>query len=133
VRVEKLVIANTRSQADAPFTTLWDQRIALATSDGMASIAEVSLKRWFTEDFIARSPEKVAWVRSVIEATPPAGFAGAGQAIRAINLRMRLGTLACPTLFIAGAEDGACPAKDIRADHRSVAGSSYVELTPAAP
>ena len=131
-RVERLVIANARSQADAPFTALWDQRIALATSDGMAPIAEASLARWFTGDFIKGFSAEVARVRAVIEATPTAGFAGAGRAIRAIDLHRRLGALACPTLFIAGAEDGACPAEGIRADHRAVAGSHYVELSPAA-
>jgi 3-oxoadipate enol-lactonase len=109
-RIEKLVIANARSQADAQFTALWDQRIALAESDGMGPIAEASMARWFTEDFIKGSPGEVARVRAVIEATPPAGFAGAGRAIRAIDLHTRLGALACPTLFIAGREDGACPA-----------------------
>lgn len=131
-RVEKLVIANARSQADAQFTALWDQRIALAESEGMAAIAELSITRWFTADFIAEFPQKVARVRAVIEATPPAGFAGAGRAIRGIDLHQRLGTLACPTLFIAGAEDGACPPQGIRADHQAVPGSRYLELTPAA-
>ena len=131
-RVEKLVIANTRSRADAPFTALWDQRIALAESDGMAPIAEASLGRWFTADFIARDAATIARVRAVIEATPPAGFAGAGRAIRAIDLYRRLGTLARPTLFIAGGKDGAYPPEGIRADHLAVPGSRYRELTPAA-
>ena len=131
-RVEKLVIANARSQADSQFTALWDQRIALAESDGMAPIAEASVPRWFTDDFISGNPDEVARVRAVIEATPPAGFAGAGRAIRALDLHKRLGAITCPTLFIAGAEDGACPAEGIRADHRAVAGSRYVELSPAA-
>ncbi len=131
-RIDKLVVANARSQADDPFTALWDQRIALAESEGMAPIAEASLARWFTGDFIKDNPDKVARVRAVIEATPPAGFAGAGRAIRDIDLHKRLGGLACPALFIAGKEDGACPAEGIQADHRAVQGSCYVELSPAA-
>ncbi len=131
-RVEKLVIANARTRADAEFTALWDQRIALAERDGMAPIAEGSLARWFTADFIARNAATAARVRAVIESTPPAGFAGAGRAIREIDLHKRLGTLAGPTLFIAGAEDGACPPDGVRADHRAVPGSRYVELSPAA-
>lgn len=131
-RVGKLVIANTRSQADAQFTATWDQRIALAESEGMAPIAEAAVPRWFTEKFFAAHPEKVARIRAVIAATPAAGFAGAGRAIRAVDLHNRLGALACPTLFIASREDGTCPADAIRADHLAVAGSGYVELSPAA-
>ena len=131
-RADKLVIANARSLADPPFTALWDQRIALAENEGMAPIAEASLARWFTAEFITENPHKVARVRAVIEHTPPAGFAGAGRAIRDIGLHKRLGNLACPTLFIAGAEDGACPAEGIRADHQTVPGSRYLELSPAA-
>ncbi|MDX1485207.1 MAG: 3-oxoadipate enol-lactonase [Alphaproteobacteria bacterium] len=131
-RLDRLVIANARSQATPEYTALWDQRIALAEAEGMAPIAEGTVGRWFTEGFIARAPEAVARVRAVIEATPPQGFAGAGRAIRAIDLHRRLGGLSCPTLFIAGADDGACPAADIRADHEAVPGSRYVELAPAA-
>ena len=131
-RVDRLVIANARTESNADFKALWDQRMALAEADGMAPIAEASLARWFTQDFIDREPQEMARVRAVIESCPAAGFIGAAAAIRDIDLHKSLGALACPTLFIAGAEDGACPAEDIRADHRAVSGSRYVELSPAA-
>lgn len=131
-RVDRLVIANARLEADAEFTARWDQRIALAESGGMAEIAEGAAPLWFTEGFIAAHPEVIAHVRTVIAATDPKGFAGAGRAIRAVDLRRRLPALAPPTLFIAAREDGACPAEGIRADHKAVAGSRYIELSPAA-
>ena len=131
-RVDRLVTANARTETNADFKTLWDQRIELVDRDGMAAIAEASIPRWFTGDFIAREPQQVNRVRAVIEACPAEGFIGAARAIRDIDIHSRLGALACPTLFIAGAEDGACPADDIRADHRAVVGSRYLELSPAA-
>ncbi len=131
-RVARLVIANARLEADPVFTERWDQRIALAESEGMAGIAEAAIPLWFTAGFIDRNPDLIARVRSVIAATDPAGFAGAGRAIRRVALHGRLGGLRRPTLFIAGAEDAACPSADIRADQAAVAGSAYVELSPAA-
>ncbi|HSR55228.1 MAG TPA: alpha/beta fold hydrolase, partial [Alphaproteobacteria bacterium] len=131
-RVESLVTANARLEADTAFTELWDQRIALAERGGMDGIAEGSIGRWFTEGFIRANSDVIAHVREVITTTNPAGFAGAGRAIRAIDLHRRLSGLRNPALFIAGREDGACPAEGIRADHEAVAGSEYVELSPAA-
>lgn len=131
-RVHKLVIANARSSSNADFKSLWDQRMALARADGMAAIADASLGRWFTPDFADREPRRMARVRAVIEACPVEGFRGAAMAIRDIDFHGRLGALECPTLFIAGAEDGACPAADIHADHLAVPGSRYMELSPAA-
>jgi len=131
-RVDKLVIANARLEADAAFTERWDQRIALAERDGMAAIAEGAAPLWFTERFIAANPRVIDHVRAVIAATDPQGFAGAGRAIRAIDLHRRLSALTPPILFIAGAEDGACPAEGIKADHAAVAGAAYVALSPAA-
>ena len=131
-RLDKLVIANARLEADATFSELWEQRIALAEGEGMAPIAEGTIPRWFTEGFIAANPGVIEHVRGVIAATNPAGFAGAGHAIRAIDLHRRLSELKTPTLFIAGAEDGACPAEGIKAYHAVVADSAYLELSPAA-
>jgi 3-oxoadipate enol-lactonase len=131
-RVGKLVIANARLAADDAFTERWDQRIALAESEGMGPIAEGAPPLWFTEGYVAAHPDVIAHVRAVIAATDPAGFAAAGRAIRAIDLHRRLSGLLPPTLFIAGAEDGACPAQGIEADHAAVAGSDYLALSPAA-
>jgi 3-oxoadipate enol-lactonase len=131
-RVERLVIANARLEASAEFTEQWDARIEIAEREGMAPIAEGAIPRWFTAGFIARNPGVIVRVRAAIAATDPAGFAGAGRAIRRVALHGRLGGLHRPTLFIAGAEDAACPSADIRADQAAVAGSAYLELSPAA-
>lgn len=131
-RVERLVIANTRTEASTEFTRSWDARIALAESEGMAVIAEAAIPRWFTAAFIDRNPDIVERVRAVIEACPPRGFADAGRAIRSVALRRRLGALACPTLFIAGAEDPTCAVAEIAADQREAAGVRLVVLPAAA-
>ncbi len=127
-----MVIANALSEANSVFTELWDQRIETAEREGMAPLAEASIGRWFTEGFVKAHPDTVAAVVKVIEATPPAGYAGAAHAIRLIDMHRHLGAITCPTLFIAGTEDGACPAEGMRADHDKVAGSQYLELSPAA-
>lgn len=131
-RVDRLVIANARTEATPDFTRQWDARIALAEKDGMAAIAEAAIPRWFTAAFIESHPEDVARARAVIEACAPAGFAEAGRAIRAVDLRRRLGGLKCPTLFIAGEDDPTCAVEEIAADQREVAGARLAVLAGAA-
>ena len=131
-RVGGLVVANARTKANDQFTELWDQRIALVEREGMDPIAEGSIPRWFTEGFISQAPQAVEHVRSVIRSCPSRGFIGAAQAIREIDLHARLRNIDRPTLFIAGAEDGACPVEDIKADSGAVPGSRLTILSPAA-
>src|SRR6266852_4926236 len=61
-RIEKLVMSNTHSYyADK---TIWDERMNLAQEHGMAFAARAAMARWFSSEFIARAPEKVALIQT---------------------------------------------------------------------
>jgi pimeloyl-ACP methyl ester carboxylesterase len=75
----------------------------------MAAISDMVPPRWFTQDFIVRQHAAVAFVVDMLLGTDPAGYAGCGEAIAAMDLRPALGAIKAPTLVIAGAEDQAAP------------------------
>jgi len=125
-RVRRLVLANTSPQV--PPMTLWDERIQIATTQGMAGLADRIVERWFSADFRAREPERVAWVRDMLLATNPVGYAGCCAAIRDMDQRVSIATIKAPTLVIVGEHDPATPPGHGRLIAESIPGAEYVEI-----
>jgi 3-oxoadipate enol-lactonase len=123
-----LCSTNARMTPDAP--AVWDERIAVARSQGMEAHVEPTVARWFTRPFVEGHPEVVDPVREQIRDTDPAGYIGCIEAIRRTDLLDRLAGLALPTLVMAGSDDPGLPAAE--AIHHRVAASEMVVLSPAA-
>jgi 3-oxoadipate enol-lactonase len=79
-RLASLVLCNTAAKIGTPDG--WNQRIADVTQDGMASITEAVLQRWFTLAFRDRSPEIIAAWRAMLLANDPRGYVLLCTAIR---------------------------------------------------
>jgi 3-oxoadipate enol-lactonase len=92
-----------------PSAQAWHDRAALVRAEGMAALADQVIPRWFTPAFLAREPEAVAAVRQMLAETIPAGYAGCGEAIAALDLRPVLPQVQAPTLVVSGADDVAAP------------------------
>jgi 3-oxoadipate enol-lactonase len=110
-RVGGLVLCNTTSRIPPDGRLIWDVRIAQVLAGGVESQLEATLRRWFTDDFRRTDPETVAWITSLIRATPPQGFIGCCQAIRGFDVTARLGAIDTPVLLLPGEKDpGTLPA-----------------------
>lgn len=105
-RLERLVIANSAPFMGPPSS--WDTRIDTVREEGMKSMAEPVLERWFTPAFRAK-PENTQGILQVLLATSPEGYAGCSAAIRDMDMRALLGLVRVPTLVIGGTEDPATP------------------------
>ncbi|MBV9217962.1 MAG: 3-oxoadipate enol-lactonase [Methylobacteriaceae bacterium] len=104
--------------AHMPPPETWLERAALVRDRGPAAVVDATLGRWFTPDFSARAPHKVAAIRERILATSPIGYAVCCGAIAAMDLRPAIDAIAAPTLIMAGADDPTTPpavAEDMRA------------------
>lgn len=130
--LRSLVLADTSSRIPPESGPLWDERIALAESQGMAALAEGTLQRWFTAPFIAHAPQVVDDVRMLIRTTAPQGFAGCSHAIRKLDYAARLGEIRVPTLIVVGADDLGTPVAASEFMHAGIAGSKLVVLPSAA-
>ena len=131
-RLRSLVLCNTACVIPAEMRGLWDERIATAASDGMASLWQATVDRWFTGPFLARNPPAVAAIEDLFMATPPAGYIGCCQAIRSLDYEARLGEISQPTLIIVGEDDPATPVSASELIHRGISGSELVVLPNAA-
>jgi len=108
-RLHRLVIASSTSRVPPEAAPLWDERIAIARSQGCAGLVEGTLGRWFTPGFRAARPDLMARIAALIAATPVAGYVGCAEAIRRLHLTDHLPAIAKPTLVVVGADDPGTP------------------------
>lgn len=107
--VLKVVLSNTTPYM--PPRENWQQRIETARTQGLASLIEGTLGRWFTPEFHQAHPEKVAKVRALLQETSPRGYAACCAAIRDMDQRESIRNITAKTLVIGGTRDaGTTPA-----------------------
>src|SRR5690606_236475 len=73
-RVRRLVLSNTSSLMAPP--AAWTVRMVTVMANGLESVVDEVVDRWFTPAFQAGSPADVDRIRAMILATPPHGYAG---------------------------------------------------------
>lgn len=130
-RLDKLVIVSSTSRVPPEGRGLWDERIAVARSQGMQAHVESTLARWFTASWRAAHPEVMARIGALVAATPVAGFAGWGAAICTLDLTERLRAIKAPTLVVCGADDPGTPPAANRAIAEAIPGAR-LEIVPNA-
>ena len=82
---------------------MYDARASKVRAEGVDSVADVVLERWFTPEFRAARPETVESAGSMLRGTPAEGIRGL---LRGSQGRRRAGQARgdpAPTLVIAGA------------------------------
>jgi 3-oxoadipate enol-lactonase len=129
-RVLSLSLCDTASEM--PPRETWEERLAIARSQGIAALAEGTLKRWFTEPFARRSPGDIEKVRAMILGTGVEGYMACAGAIRDMAQTTMLLAITAPTLILTGRQDPATTVAHATVLHRVIAGSRLVILEDAA-
>ena len=91
-----LVLSNTAAKIGT--REMWDARIAAIEADGIGSIADNVMERWFAPGFRA-TPALRAW-RNMLARTPKDGYIAACRAISAADYTASTSTLTLPALVI---------------------------------
>ncbi|MGY6569257.1 MAG: 3-oxoadipate enol-lactonase [Salinarimonas sp.] len=128
-RIDRVVLANTAAQMGT--AEMWDTRAATARESGMEGLAEATIGRWFTPEFIEAAPQAVAKVRDMILTTPVEGYAGCCGAIRDMDQRESIAQASNPTLVVIGARDPATTPADGELIARTIPGAQAVTLEAA--
>jgi 3-oxoadipate enol-lactonase len=115
-----------------PPREMWEERLAIARSQGIAALAESTLKRWFTEPFARRAPTEIERVRGMILGTGAEGYMACAAAIRDMAQTTMLLAITAPTLVLTGRQDPATTVAHATVLHRVIAGSELVIIEDAA-
>ena len=106
-RVDRLVPMCTSPYiAEAP----WAERAAAVREAGSTEpIADAVVGNWLTPDHAREHPEDRAWLRELLVASPPEGYACCCGAIERMDLREDLRRIDAPTLVISASDDPSTP------------------------
>ena len=126
-----LVLCDTSSRIPPEAKPLWQDRVKTATERGMQPLLEGTLKRWFTEGYLATRNPVLDRVTKMILETPPLGYAGCCHAIPQIDVTHRLHEIKTPVQVIVGEQDAGTPVAMSRAIHEAAPGSELVILPDA--
>lgn len=124
-RLEKFILAATSQYMGPP--EAWQTRIDTVLRDGMASVADAVLARWFAPEGSASDAARSA-ARDWLITTSPAGYAGSCAAIRDMDMRRVHGANRCRTLIIAGEQDTATPLDHAQSLQAAIERSEVVTL-----
>ncbi|QYG09533.1 3-oxoadipate enol-lactonase [Janthinobacterium sp. PAMC25594] len=122
----QLVLANTAARigsADA-----WLARAEQVRRDGMAAVADGAPARWFTPQFIAREADTVARMVATLRSQDAGGYAACCDVLAQTDLHTAVGTIAVPTLIIAGEHDPVTTIDDGRWLQQQIAGARLASL-----
>jgi len=109
--------ASTQPQAAGP---IWEGRIKAVEDNGLESIADATLERWFTDAFRTSDKEAVMAVRTQLVTTPDAGYIACSRAIMALDYIDRLSEIKTPVCILVGADDVATPVAGSEAMHAKI-------------
>ena len=111
-RLAGLVLCDTAARIGDP--ELWQTRIDIVRAQGMNSVVDAVMERWFSAGFRRGQPESFAGWRNLFVRTDPHGYAGGCATLRDTDLRARIGNITLSTLVIAGEDDIATPVELVR-------------------
>jgi 3-oxoadipate enol-lactonase len=131
-RLNSIVVCNARADAPALFVQNWKNRIKQVNEQGIESLVEPTIERWFTESFRSSQPEIIDRVRDTIRSTSVKGYKGCASALQGLDYLSRMENIQIPALIIAGAQDLGTPPEGMKEIGAKLPGSEYLELDPGA-
>jgi pimeloyl-ACP methyl ester carboxylesterase len=105
-----LVLASTTSYYPEESRRQIRERAETVERDGMGSVLEPTMERWFTSAFREHEPGTVGWVRTMLAAADPQAYGDAARAVASVNFRDLLGGIRAPTLVVSAEHDASMPA-----------------------
>lgn len=124
--VEKLVLTNTASKLGT--SEMWAERLAAIKGNGLLSMVEGVLDRWFSAEFREKYPGRLEAARIMLSQTNDEGYIAACTALRDADLREAAKQISVPVQCIAGSNDLATPEDVVKAMADNIPGSRFAVL-----
>ncbi len=122
-RITAIVLSNTAHVIGT--RQVWNDRIGAVADNGIKSISDGIIERWFSPEFQLAEPSKLAICRNMLERTTMDGYIGTGAAIRDCDLTATTRQISVPVLLIAGSKDGSTPPDLMASTHSLIANSRF--------
>jgi 3-oxoadipate enol-lactonase/4-carboxymuconolactone decarboxylase len=111
-RVKALVLCDTAPRIGT--AELWQSRMERIRQNGMASIGDATMKRWFPARYHAEYPGEIRGWQSLVTRMPAEGYLATCGVLAESDLSNQVGQIHVPTLALCGSEDVATPPAQMR-------------------
>jgi pimeloyl-ACP methyl ester carboxylesterase len=101
--VDKLILCDTAQKIGNDES--WNQRIQTVRRQGLHTISGDIIKRWFSNSFYQKFPEKVAGYKNMLERCQADAYIRTCESIRDIDLSNMMRQLHLPCLCLVGEGD----------------------------
>jgi 3-oxoadipate enol-lactonase len=127
--VKTLILSDTAHKIGTAES--WNARIDAIARNGLASILDPVMERWFTAAF--RSPENPAYpiYCNMFIRQPTEGYIATCEAIRDADFTLSTANISLPTLVIVGDQDGSTPPDLVRSTADMIAGARFEVIAGA--
>ncbi|OJF94098.1 3-oxoadipate enol-lactonase [Pararhizobium antarcticum] len=121
--VRALILCDTAHKIGTP--EIWNSRIAAIEADGIDSIADAVMERWFTPAFRSEQALALAGYQNMLVRQPVAGYTGLCAAIRDADYTEAAKSIAVPTLCVVGDQDGSTSPELVLSMAKLIPGARY--------
>jgi 3-oxoadipate enol-lactonase len=129
-RLDSLVLSST--SACMPPREIWDERINTVRKNSMKAAVDATIDRWFTKTGQVHLPLDVDKIRRLILHTPVNGFCACCAAIRDMDQRDSIHSIATRTLVVVGEHDPSTPVSAAELIHARITSSELLIISDAA-
>ena len=130
-RLKSLTLCDTAAIVPAEAQPLWQERMDKAWKEGMKTLSDQTMERWFTPSFLKQNLKILTLIREQLLATPVSGYIGCAEAIRRLNYLGQLSKIKMPTLIMVGEDDPGTPVSASEAMQKRISNSELVILPSA--
>jgi len=110
---------------------LWNERIKKLRAQGMESMGEAILARWFAPTFKETSPAAYQGYYNMLTRMPVEGYTATCEAIRDADLTEAAKTIEAHTLILCGTEDVSTPPDLVRKLAELMTNAEFQEISGA--
>lgn len=127
-RIDRLAIISAVAGRTAEERAKVVDRLKLLKDKGIEAVTAAAEDRWFTAEFKARHPDRVAQRMAELLANDRPSYAAAYTVFATSDLADRLGEIKLPTLVVTGENDIGSNTRMARFMHSAIKGSELVIL-----
>jgi len=102
-RVKALVLCDTSAKIGSAMT--WNDRIEILRHNGMDTLAQMVMPRWFSPTYISQHPTEYRGYYNLLTRTSATGYSANCEAIRDADLAEAVQNITAKTLVMCGSED----------------------------
>lgn len=124
--VSALVLSNTAHKIGT--SDMWNARIDKIAADGLGSIVEPVMERWFTPAFRQPGNALYAGARNMMARQSAKGYSGTCAAIRDADFTALAAQISVPVLCVAGDSDGSTPPDLVQALCDLIPGAQFITI-----